>query len=65
MTDLDEQVEEERWVRESVGAPGAGPSTEDAGPARMTSVVAVVSGDGIGRIFALWACITSSSAARP
>ena len=34
VTDLDEQVEEERWVRESVGAPGAGPSTEDAGPVR-------------------------------
>jgi uncharacterized protein len=51
VTDLDEQVEEERWVRESVGAPGAGPSTEDAGPPSTTSVVAVVSGDGIGRIF--------------
>jgi len=51
VTDLDEQVEEERWVRESVGAPGAGPNTEDAGPAPKTSVVAVVSGDGIGRIF--------------
>jgi DAK2 domain fusion protein YloV len=51
VTDLDEQVEEERWVRESVGAPGAGPSTEDVGPAPRTSVVAVVSGDGIGRIF--------------
>jgi len=51
VTDLDEQVEEERWVRESVGAPGAGPSTEDVGPPPRTSVVAVVSGDGIGRIF--------------
>ncbi len=51
MTDLDEQVEEERWVRESVGAPGAGPSIEGAGPPPTTSVVAVVSGDGIGRIF--------------
>jgi len=51
VTDLDEQVEEERWVRESVGAPGAGPSTEGTGPAPTTSVVAVVSGDGIGRIF--------------
>jgi len=51
VTDLDEQVEEERWVRESVGAPGAGPSTEGAGPPPTTSVVAVVSGDGIGRIF--------------
>ena len=51
VTDLEEQVEEERWVRESVGAPGAGPSTEGAGPPATTSVVAVVSGDGIGRIF--------------
>jgi uncharacterized protein len=51
VTDLDEQVEEERWVRESVGAAGAGPHTEDAGPVPTTSVVAVVSGDGIGRIF--------------
>ncbi len=51
VTDLDEQVEEERWVRESVGAPGAGPSIEGTGPLPTTSVVAVVSGDGIGRIF--------------
>ena len=51
VTDLDEQVEEERWVRESVGAPGAGPSIEGTGPPPTTSVVAVVSGDGIGRIF--------------
>jgi hypothetical protein len=51
VTDLDEQVEEERWVRESVGAAGAGSSIEDAGPPPVTSVVAVVSGDGIGRIF--------------
>ncbi len=51
VSDLDEQVEEERWVRESVGAPGAGPSVEGAGPPATTGVVAVVSGDGIGRIF--------------
>jgi len=51
VTDLDEQVEEERWVRESVGAPGAGPSDEGTEPPPTTSVVAVVSGDGIGRIF--------------
>ena len=50
VTDLEEQVEEERWVRESVGAPGAGPS-DSAGPPPTTGVVAVVSGDGIGRIF--------------
>jgi uncharacterized protein len=51
VTDLDDQVEEERWVRESVGAPGAGPSSEGTGPPPTSSVVAVVSGDGIGRIF--------------
>ena len=51
VTDLDELVEEERWVRESVGAAGAGAGTEDTGPPPTTSVVAVVSGDGIGRIF--------------
>jgi DAK2 domain fusion protein YloV len=51
VTDLDDQIEEERWVRESVGAPGAGPSVEGAGPPATTGVVAVVSGDGIGRIF--------------
>ena len=51
VTDLDDQVEEERWVRESVGAPGAGPSVEGTGPPPTTGVVAVVSGDGIGRIF--------------
>ena len=53
VTDLDEQVEEERWVRESVGTPGAGPPMEGTGPPPTTSVVAVVSGDGIGRIFPL------------
>jgi hypothetical protein len=51
VTDLEEQVEEERWVRESVGAPGAGPSTQGSGPPPTTGVVAVVTGDGIGRIF--------------
>ena len=51
VTDLDEQVEEERWVRESVGAPGVGPSVEGTGPPPTTGVVAVVTGDGIGRIF--------------
>jgi dihydroxyacetone kinase-like predicted kinase len=51
VTDLAEQVEEERWVREGAEAPGAGPSPEPSGPPPTTSVVAVVSGDGIGRIF--------------
>ncbi len=51
VSDLDEQVEEERWVRESAGAPGAGPPVEGTGPTPVTDVVAVVSGDGVGRIF--------------
>ncbi|MDE3064315.1 MAG: DAK2 domain-containing protein [Acidobacteriota bacterium] len=47
VTDLAEQVLEERWVREaSVVAP-----EEELGPAPATSVVAVVVGDGVGRIF--------------
>jgi DAK2 domain fusion protein YloV len=49
VTDLQEQVEEERWVRESVDAI-VGPG-EPAGPRPRTGVVAVVTGDGIGRIF--------------
>jgi DAK2 domain fusion protein YloV len=51
VTDLAEQVEEERWVREGASAPDAGPSPAPSGPPPRTSVVAVVSGDGIGRIF--------------
>jgi DAK2 domain fusion protein YloV len=51
VTDLAEQVEEERWVREASNAPGAGVGAEPVGPVPTTSVVAVVTGDGIGRIF--------------
>jgi hypothetical protein len=53
VTDLDDQVEEERWVREAATAAGSGPGpgSGPSGPAPTTSVVAVVSGDGIGRIF--------------
>jgi len=47
ITDLIEQVEEERWVREA--DPTSGPS-HDAEPV-TTGVVAVASGDGIRRIF--------------
>jgi hypothetical protein len=47
VTDLHEQVEEERWVREGAAVPG--PVSEGSAP--MTGVVAVVTGDGIGRIF--------------
>jgi hypothetical protein len=51
VTDLAEQVEEERWVREAATSGGAGPSVAPTGPPPRTSVVAVVTGDGIGRIF--------------
>jgi len=47
VTDLAEQVEEERWVRESASAEGEPP----AGPPPRTAVVAVANGDGVGRIF--------------
>lgn len=47
VTDLDEQVEEERWVREG----GSVPYAEDPGPVHRTAVVAVATGDGIARIF--------------
>ncbi|HEX4905508.1 MAG TPA: hypothetical protein VFU93_08650, partial [Acidimicrobiales bacterium] len=45
VTDLLEQVEEERWVRE------AQPEAPAARPAVTTAVVAVATGDGIRRIF--------------
>ncbi len=47
VTDLAEQVEEERWVREGA----AGVIDEPAGPPPTTAVVAVVTGEGVGRIF--------------
>jgi hypothetical protein len=49
VTDLREQVEEESWVRRAAGSATA--QEEDLGPAPVTSVVAVATGDGIGRIF--------------
>jgi uncharacterized protein len=46
VTDLAEQVEEERWVREGAARPG-----EDViSPRVTTAVVAVAVGDGIGRL---------------
>ena len=47
VTDLAEQVEEERWVREGAG----GAIDEPTGPPPTTAVVAVVTGEGVGRIF--------------
>src|ERR1019366_4120689 len=51
VTDLLEEVEEERWVREGAGTAGSGPSETPPGPPPVTGVVAVASGDGIARIF--------------
>ncbi len=51
VTDLLEEVEEERWVREGAGTAGSGPSETRPGPAPVSGVVAVASGEGIGRIF--------------
>jgi DAK2 domain fusion protein YloV len=46
VTDLDGQVEEQRWVRE-----GTGGEAEAAQEAATTAVVAVASGAGVARIF--------------
>jgi len=51
VTDLLEEVEEERWVREGAGDQASGPSEAPFGRTPVTAVVAVASGDGIGRIF--------------
>ena len=51
VTDLLEEVEEERWVREAALTAGSGPAARRPGPAPATGVVAVASGDGIARIF--------------
>ena len=48
ITDLSEQIVEERWVREGSAAQ---PENITTAPAPATSVVAVVVGDGVGRIF--------------
>ncbi len=51
VTDLVEEVDEERWVREGAGTAGSGPAATPPGPAPTTAVVAVATGDGVGRIF--------------
>ncbi len=48
VTDLREEVEEERWVRAAEGTEAAGEGPEDP---VVTSVVAVCNGDGVRRIF--------------
>jgi hypothetical protein len=50
VTDLLEQVEEERWVREAEVTGDNGPEVP-LGPGPTTGVVAVATGDGVGRIF--------------
>jgi uncharacterized protein len=47
VTDLEEQVEEERWVREG----GQIEPEDDDAPVPQTAVVAVAAGEGIARIF--------------
>ncbi len=51
VTDLLDLVEEERWVREGASTEGSGPSVTPPGRPPTTGVVAVASGDGVGRIF--------------
>jgi len=51
ITDLIEQVEEERWVREGVAAGGGVDEPPHVNEPVTTAVVAVATGDGIRRIF--------------
>ena len=51
VTDLHEQVEEERWVREGAASGGAVDEPPHATEPVETAVVAVAVGDGIRRIF--------------
>jgi DAK2 domain fusion protein YloV len=51
ITDLIEQVEEERWVREGVAAGGGVDEPPHVNVPVTTAVVAVATGDGIRRIF--------------
>jgi len=51
VTDLMEQVAEEKWVRDAVAARGTPTDEEEVGPPVPTAAVAVATGDGIRRIF--------------
>jgi DAK2 domain fusion protein YloV len=51
VTDLIEQVEEERWVREGVASGGGVEEPPHVNEPVTTAVVAVATGDGIRRIF--------------
>jgi DAK2 domain fusion protein YloV len=50
VTDLVEQMQEARWVRDAVALATAG-QEEPSGPPPRTAVVAVANGVGVGRIF--------------
>jgi DAK2 domain fusion protein YloV len=50
VSDLAEQIEEERWVRDVTGAAKM-PRRSPTGPPQRTAVVAVANGEGVGRIF--------------
>jgi hypothetical protein len=49
ITDLLEQVQEERWVREAEA--DAGPGADDRGVPATTAVVAIATGAGLARLF--------------
>ncbi|HVC70385.1 MAG TPA: DAK2 domain-containing protein [Acidimicrobiales bacterium] len=51
VTDLVEQMQEERWVRDATVALGTAGQEEPSGPPPRTAVVAVANGVGVGRIF--------------
>ncbi|HEY7946501.1 MAG TPA: DAK2 domain-containing protein [Acidimicrobiales bacterium] len=51
VTDLVEQMQEERWVRDATVALGTAGQEAPSGPPSRTAVVAVANGVGVGRIF--------------
>jgi hypothetical protein len=51
VTDLVEQMQEERWVRDATVALNTAAREEPSGPPPRTAVVAVANGVGVGRIF--------------
>ncbi|HET9442283.1 MAG TPA: DAK2 domain-containing protein [Acidimicrobiales bacterium] len=51
ITDLADQVEEERWVRQGWGAPEVAAGPEPVEEPVRCAVVAVATGEGLGRIF--------------
>jgi DAK2 domain fusion protein YloV len=51
VTDLAEQVVEERWVREQIGAPDGDDEPDEAQEPVTTAVVVIGVGDGVRRLF--------------